>query len=90
MKTENQTVREQREVLLAIHEQDAPSPVEFAKVGTTAELFALRAERDALRSALEKIHAGNAPEKKDAWTLLDVIQEHYKICRAALAEKEAK
>jgi len=50
----------------------------------------LLAERDELRAALEKIHAGDTMAGKDAWTLQDVLQAHYKICRIALAGKEAK
>jgi len=45
------------------------------------------AENARLRAALEEIHAGNTQSGKTEWTLGDVIQAHYKICRAALTGK---
>ena len=37
-----------------------------------------------LRAALETILEGAAPQGRETWTLADVIQEHYRIARAAL------
>ena len=37
-----------------------------------------------LRAALETILEGAAPKDRETWTLADVIQDHYRIARAAL------
>jgi hypothetical protein len=50
-----------------------------------AENEHLLAENERLRAALEQIHAGELMRGRETWTLADVIQEHYRIARAALA-----
>lgn len=45
----------------------------------------LVSEHRALREALETIHTGQTMQGRTAWTHADIIQEHYAICRAALA-----
>ena len=47
---------------------------------------ALRSENSTLRAALEKIHGGDTMRGVADFTHTDVIQKHYAICRAALAE----
>lgn len=54
-----------------------------------AEIARLRARNAELRAALETIHAGDTMAGRDSWAHADVLQEHYKICRAALAKSSA-
>ena len=49
-----------------------------------SEESALITERDAMRAALETILDGDTMKGRETWTLTDVIQEHYRIARAAL------
>jgi hypothetical protein len=44
----------------------------------------LIASAPALLAALERIAAGDTMADRETWSLADVIQEHYKIARAAL------
>ena len=39
---------------------------------------------DRLATALQQIHASETMAGRESWTLADVSQEHYRICRKAL------
>lgn len=65
---------------------DAAAALE-AGAAADEQMEAMRAENARLREALEKISNGNTMASRGlrTWTLGEVLQEHYKIARAALA-----
>lgn len=56
-------------------------PINSARSIADARLIA---SAPALLAALERIAAGDTMAGRDTWSLADVIQEHYRIARAAL------
>jgi hypothetical protein len=66
----------------------------IALVHKIAELnrdcIALRSINDDLLAALKAISAGNTMQGRETWTHADVLQEHYRIARNAIAKAERK
>jgi len=47
-------------------------------------------EASDMLEALKAILVGNTMQKANSWSLAEVIQQHYKIARAAIAKAEGK
>ena len=66
----------------------APAPDGASQAETRANTALIAAAPDLL-AALLAISAGNTMQGRETWTHADVLQEHYRIARVALAKVQS-